>query len=250
MLPLPTAAATMAPARLPPALGYECEESCYFSSDGRCDDGGEGSAFAACEIGTDCADCGPRFYFPPPSPPPPPPPTPVYLATTVVELRQLWMQALRDEADAAIEIPPGSIFRLRGRPFICKKDIRLTVFSSGAGATLDGMNESQIFRVHGCSLTLRGLTLVNGFPEAGLKPACRDQRTGEWRPYEGGTSYNWRNVMYKPECMYVVRLARSDPGMPSHPAQSCPSISALVRTAARSMLSRHWVPLPLWPSSR
>ena len=264
VLPLPTAAATMAPAPLPPALGYECEESCRFSSDGICDDGGEGSAFAACEIGTDCVDCGPRLDLPPPSPYPPgdaprppqpsqpPPPVPAYLATTVVELRQLWMQALRDEADAAIEVPPGSNFRLRGRPLTCRKDIRLTVFSSGAGATLDGMNESQIFRLHGCSLTLRGLTLVNGYPEAGLKAACRDQRTGRWRPYEESwkSSY-WRNSVYKPECMYVVCLVRSDPGMPSHPAQGYPSASALLRTAARSMPSRrHLVPLPPWPSSR
>ena len=173
------------------------------------------------------------------------------LATTVVELRQLWMQALRDEADAAIEVPPGSTFRLRGRPLTCRKDIRLTVFSSGAGATLDGMNESQIFKLQGCSLTLRGLTLVNGCPEAGLKAACRDQRTGRWRPYEGVGSWYMRNSVYKPECMYVVRLVRSDPGMPSHPAQGYPSASALLRTAARSMPSRrHLVPLPPWPSSR
>ena len=134
------------------------------------------------------------------------------LATTVVELRQLWMQALRDEADAAIEVPPGSNFRLRGRPFICRKDIRLTVFSSGPGATLDGMHESQIFRVHGCSLTLRGLTLVNGYPADGLKAACRDQKTGRWKSYENGFAFyfrfNGRNSVYKPECMHVVRLAR------------------------------------------
>ena len=154
VLPLPTAAAAMAPAPLPPALRYECNDSCYFSSNGRCDEGSDGFCFALCEIGTDCADCGPRLHLSPPSPyppgdaprppppPQPPPPVPTYLATTVVELRQLWMQALRDEADATIEIPPGSTFRLRGRPFICRKDIRVTVFSSGPGATLDGMRES------------------------------------------------------------------------------------------------------------
>ena len=153
-LPLPTAAVTMATAPLPPALGYECDDSCYFSSNGRCDEGSDGFGFALCEIGTDCADCGPRLHLSPPSPyppgdaprppppPQPPPPVPTYLATTVVELRQLWVQALRHEADAAIEIPPGSTFRLRGRPFICRKYIRVTVFSSGPGATLDGMRES------------------------------------------------------------------------------------------------------------
>ena len=47
--------------------------------DGVCDDGGQGSFYDICLLGSDCADCGTRDYFPPSSPPqppqrPPPPP--------------------------------------------------------------------------------------------------------------------------------------------------------------------------------
>ena len=39
----------------------------------------------------------------------------------------------------------------------------MTVASSGEGATLDGKRETRLFHLTGgCSLTLRGLTLVNG----------------------------------------------------------------------------------------
>ena len=43
-----------------------------------CNDGGPGSEFALCAVGTDCADCGPRYVMFSPSPPPalPPPPAP------------------------------------------------------------------------------------------------------------------------------------------------------------------------------
>ena len=53
---------------------------------GTCQDGGVGSISAACPFGTDCADCGPRYMFPPfpphtgmpplPLSPPPSPPRP------------------------------------------------------------------------------------------------------------------------------------------------------------------------------
>eukprot|EP01052_Picozoa_sp_SAG31_P031010 SAG31_NODE_3239_length_4507_cov_2.410617_1_plen_1122_part_10 len=35
-----------------------CEDSCSFAFDNECDDGGAGSALAACRLGTDCNDCG------------------------------------------------------------------------------------------------------------------------------------------------------------------------------------------------
>ena len=43
-----------------------------YSSDSSCDDGGEGSEFAICDLGTDCSDCGARFVpnRPPPAAPP------------------------------------------------------------------------------------------------------------------------------------------------------------------------------------
>jgi len=47
-----------------PATQVLCENTCGFeaqwANDGYCDDGGEGSDFAVCDLGTDCGDCGPR----------------------------------------------------------------------------------------------------------------------------------------------------------------------------------------------
>lgn len=37
-----------------------CINTCEYAYDGECDDGGPGSAFALCEYGTDCFDCGNR----------------------------------------------------------------------------------------------------------------------------------------------------------------------------------------------
>ena len=36
-----------------------CDDSCLFSLDDECDDGGEGSTFFFCDPGTDCSDCNP-----------------------------------------------------------------------------------------------------------------------------------------------------------------------------------------------
>ena len=45
-----------------------CAETCTVASNGVCNDGGPGSEFSQCSLGTDCIDCGPRIR-PPPSPP-------------------------------------------------------------------------------------------------------------------------------------------------------------------------------------
>jgi subtilisin-like proprotein convertase family protein len=37
-----------------------CTNTCGYASDGDCDDGGTGSAYSVCNLGTDCADCGTR----------------------------------------------------------------------------------------------------------------------------------------------------------------------------------------------
>ncbi len=37
-----------------------CADSCNFSSDGECDDGGFGASHDVCDLGTDCSDCGAR----------------------------------------------------------------------------------------------------------------------------------------------------------------------------------------------
>ena len=38
----------------------DCGESCEYSNDGNCDDGGLGAEFDGCSLGTDCNDCGSR----------------------------------------------------------------------------------------------------------------------------------------------------------------------------------------------
>ena len=41
------------------AEACRCQDSCASAHDGVCDDGGLGSAFRLCALGSDCADCGP-----------------------------------------------------------------------------------------------------------------------------------------------------------------------------------------------
>jgi len=36
-----------------------CNNTCTSSGDGECDDGRAGSHYSLCELGSDCADCGP-----------------------------------------------------------------------------------------------------------------------------------------------------------------------------------------------
>lgn len=43
------------------ALAMVCEDSCRWAGDGECDDGGSGSDYSVCEMGTDCRDCGERY---------------------------------------------------------------------------------------------------------------------------------------------------------------------------------------------
>jgi len=115
------------------------------------------------------------------------------------------MRAVREETDVVLHIPSGAHFRL-ARPLICGKDIRLTIFSSGpAGAILDGMSKSQIFQVKGCSLTLRRLSLINGYAPAGLKPACR-RRNGVWT---ASVTTGVSGAVLKPECWDSVRASAS-----------------------------------------
>ena len=45
----------------PPVDWYICSNTCSYPGDGECDDGGPGSEFSDCDIGTDCVDCGPRI---------------------------------------------------------------------------------------------------------------------------------------------------------------------------------------------
>ena len=40
--------------------GAQCDDTCAYAYDGACDDGGAGSEFNVCALGTDCGDCGSR----------------------------------------------------------------------------------------------------------------------------------------------------------------------------------------------
>ena len=42
-----------------------CTYTCNWNGDSDCDDGGPGSEFSQCALGTDCYDCGPRLLVPP-----------------------------------------------------------------------------------------------------------------------------------------------------------------------------------------
>lgn len=58
---------------------HECcsnnPSKCAYPADGECDDGGPGSEWSGCVLGTDCSDCGDRCIpSPPPAPPSPPSP--------------------------------------------------------------------------------------------------------------------------------------------------------------------------------
>ena len=37
-----------------------CNDACDYAQDAICDDGGTGSVYDDCDLGTDCTDCGPR----------------------------------------------------------------------------------------------------------------------------------------------------------------------------------------------
>jgi hypothetical protein len=58
----------------PAIVAGVCTNTCNYSSDDECDDGGPGSDHSECSLGTDCADCGGRGAAPPLSPPSSPPP--------------------------------------------------------------------------------------------------------------------------------------------------------------------------------
>lgn len=47
---------------LHPSLAFPafCSDTCQYAKDGACDDGGPGSDYSGCSLGTDCTDCGDR----------------------------------------------------------------------------------------------------------------------------------------------------------------------------------------------
>jgi uncharacterized protein YceK len=58
----PGTAATKPPLPAKPgaAEGAGCTNTCRTAFDTECDDGGPGSLYSICPLGTDCSDCGPR----------------------------------------------------------------------------------------------------------------------------------------------------------------------------------------------
>ena len=44
----------------PMTSGETCIDTCVYAGDSECDDGGHGSQYSECQLGTDCSDCGER----------------------------------------------------------------------------------------------------------------------------------------------------------------------------------------------
>ena len=116
-----------------------------------------------------CGACDPAPPPPPASPPPPPllPLPPLSsgfdAAASEAELRSLITEAAATPlADVSVYLAPGAHLKLSSQ-IRCASSINVTVASSSEGATLDGQGQTRLFSLSGgCSLTLRGLTLVNG----------------------------------------------------------------------------------------
>ena len=76
---------------------HACDNTCFYSRDGKCDDGGYGAEFHECALGSDCADCGSDLrhrQFATPEPPPPTSPSPALppydcLLEVLLNLREL-----------------------------------------------------------------------------------------------------------------------------------------------------------------
>ena len=87
-----------------------CLNTCGARSDNECDDGGSGSEFSLCALGTDCEDCGPRLTSDPPPPPlpapPPPQPPPSTLppCSTIRDPCEDWLDAPYTEPAPGTEV--------------------------------------------------------------------------------------------------------------------------------------------------
>jgi len=143
--------------------------------------------------------------LPPALPPPPPPLTPGYVSVVSEnELRSLIEGAA---ADISISLPPSAHFELSSQ-ISCASSIKVTIASSGEGATLDGQGGTGLFHLEGgCSLTLRRLNLVNGRADDGGVVEAREagdveiidstvrscSATGSWYPI-GGWLHGVRRV--------------------------------------------------------
>ena len=84
---------------------------------------------------------------------------------------------MSSQADAFIALPSTAVFYFGGTELKCDAPIHLTIRSGGAGgATLDGEGRSRIFSLaDGCSLSLEGVSLVNGRAENVRGPLAADE---------------------------------------------------------------------------
>ena len=85
--PSPGAWPSPSPEAITVVPGVRCDDTCRFSNDNSCDDGGVGSAYSQCPLGTDCSDCTGEIIIPhigttwvwEPEPSPEPSPSPLSL---------------------------------------------------------------------------------------------------------------------------------------------------------------------------
>ena len=178
LLPPPLPPLSPSPPLPPLSVDELCIETCNYASDGDCDDGGPGSEFSGCQLGTDCTDCGPREMPPPPPFEPPAPPVPpsappalplpplpplapgAHLVTTTEDLRG-HLDLDLGAAVVQLQLIEGHTYSLNGTPLEVPTGMSVHVSSPGSGATIDGEGLSRLFRVRG-SLHLDNVRLVNG----------------------------------------------------------------------------------------
>ena len=92
---------------------------------------------------------------------------PAEIAKWSVYTRYRACSAISTNNGVSIYLPPGTHLKL-SRQIRCISNVKVTVASSGEGSTLDGQGETRLFYLSGgCSLTLRGLNLVNGRADRG-----------------------------------------------------------------------------------
>ena len=100
------------PPASPPPQDTLCGETCFYSRDGDCDDGGPGYFTESCEYGTDCTDCGPRIPLPPPPSPSPLTPGGLYLDTftaTITTSNETALDTIRGRLAAIASVPTSHV---------------------------------------------------------------------------------------------------------------------------------------------
>ena len=133
-----------------------CTDTCNYASDNDCDDGGAGSEFSICTLGTDCNDCGARTLSPPPSSwqSPPPPPSPSPPPPSASPLLSPPSPSPPPPPPSPTPSPPkppppqvGSIYRVRAEGFP-------TTFTNGVGGVLR-VADISLHRDGACSSSTR-----------------------------------------------------------------------------------------------